>query len=54
MKPGDYIEILQSNQALGPQTLRGIILEVDAEIGLWPACRIVGQRVAHLRHIPEL
>lgn len=40
MKPGDYIEILQSNQALGPQTLRGIILEVDAEIGLWPACRI--------------
>ena len=40
MKPGDYIEILQSNQVLGPQTLRGIILEVDRKIGLWPACRV--------------
>tara|TARA_R110000824_G_scaffold260244_1_gene448860 strand:+ start:477 stop:704 length:228 start_codon:yes stop_codon:yes gene_type:complete len=40
MKPGDYIEILQSNPVLGPQTLRGIILEVDTEIGLWPACRV--------------
>jgi hypothetical protein len=40
VRPGDYIEILQSNHVLGPQSLRGIILEVDTEIGLWPACRV--------------
>ena len=40
MRPGDYIEILLSDQVFGPQSLRGIILGVDREAGLWPACRI--------------
>ena len=40
MTIGDYIEILKSDPGHGPSALRGIILEVDDEVGLWPACRV--------------
>ena len=40
MIAGDYIGILKSDPGQGTRTLRGIILEIDDGIGLWPACRV--------------
>tara|TARA_R100000008_G_C3549239_1_gene149398 strand:- start:782 stop:1015 length:234 start_codon:yes stop_codon:yes gene_type:complete len=40
MKVGDYIEILRPDFDDGTMILRGIILEVDTDTGLWPVSRV--------------
>ena len=40
MKVGDYVEIMRSDPPDRTYISRGIVLEVEDEIGLWPTGRI--------------
>ena len=40
MKVGDYVEIMHNDTDKSIRILRGIVLQVDNEVGLWPASRV--------------
>ena len=40
MKVGDYIEILRADHDRGAISMKGIVLEVDIDTGLWPVSRV--------------